>query len=92
MEKAVLPDHEYNHALCLKMHADIDNRLERGEQTMNAIYKLLRGNGDIGLVTRVDRIEQAFARNQSLLWRIITPALPLIYGAILAAIVMYLQS
>ena len=83
---------EYNHELCVKLHADIEHRLERGDQTMNAIYKLLRGNGDIGLVTRVDRIEQAFARNQSLLWRVLTPALPLIYGAIVAGLVMYLQS
>lgn len=83
---------EYNHELCVKLHADIEHRLERGDETMNAIYKLLRGNGDIGLVTRVDRIEQAFARNQSLLWRVLTPALPLIYGIIAAAIVMYLQS
>ena len=91
MDKAV-SEVEYNHALCLKMHADIDKRLEHGDQTMNAIYKLLRGNGDIGLVTRVDRIEQAFARNQSLLWRVLTPALPLIYGIIAAGLVMYLQS
>jgi len=83
---------EYNHDLCIKMHADIDKRLERGDQTMNAIYRMLRGNGDIGLVTRVDRIEQAFARNQSLLWRFLTPALPLIYGIVAAAIVLYLQS
>ena len=83
---------EYNHELCVKLHADIEHRLERGDQTMNAIYKLLRGNGDIGLVTRVDRIEQAFARNQSLLWRVLTPALPLIYGIVAAAIVLYLQS
>jgi len=83
---------EYNHDLCIKMHADIEHRLERGDQTMNAIYRMLRGNGDIGLVTRVDRIEQAFARNQSLLWRFLTPALPLIYGIVAAAIVLYLQS
>lgn len=80
---------EYNHDLCIKLHTDIDKRLERGDQTMNAIYKLLRGNGEVGLVTRVDRIEQAYARNQSLLWRILTPALPLIYGAIAALVVMY---
>jgi hypothetical protein len=83
---------EYNHELCVKLHADIEHRLERGDETMNAIYKLLRGNGDIGIVTRVDRIEQAFARNQSLLWRVLTPALPIIYGIIAAAIVLYLQS
>lgn len=83
---------EYNHELCVKLHADIEHRLERGDQTMNAIYKLLRGNGDIGLVTRVDRLEQMYTRNQSLLWRFLTPALPLIYGIIAAAIVLYLQS
>lgn len=83
---------EYNHDLCIKLHADIEKRLEHGDQTMNAIYRLLRGNGDIGLVTRVDRIEQAFARNQSLLWRILTPALPLIYGAIAALVVMYFSA
>ncbi len=83
---------EYNHDLCIKMHADIDKRLERGDQTMNAIYKLLRGNGDIGLVTRLDRLEQMYTRNQSLLWRFLTPALPLIYGIVAAAIVLYLQS
>lgn len=83
---------EYNHDLCIKMHADIDKRLEHGDQTMNAIYKLLRGNGDIGLVTRLDRLEQVYMRNQSLLWRFLTPALPLIYGIVAAAIVLYLQS
>ena len=83
---------EYNHDLCIKMHADIDKRLEHGDQTMNAIYKLLRGNGDIGLVTRLDRLEQMYTRNQSLLWRFLTPALPLIYGIVAAAIVLYLQS
>ena len=82
---------EYNHDLCIKMHADIDKRLEHGDQTMNAIYKLLRGNGDIGLATRLDRLEQMYARNQSLLWRFLTPALPLIYGIVAAAIVLYLQ-
>lgn len=85
-------EQQYNHDLCIKIHADIDKRLEHGDQTMNAIYRMLRGNGDIGLVTRVDRIEQAFARNQSLLWRVLTPALPLIYGIVAAAIVLYLQS
>lgn len=83
---------EYNHDLCIKMHADIDKRLEHGDQTMNAIYKLLRGNGEIGLATRLDRLEQMYARNQSLLWRFLTPALPLIYGIVAAAIVLYLQS
>ena len=83
---------EYNHELCVKLHADIDKRLEHGDQTMNAIYKLLRGNGDIGLATRLDRLEQMYARNQSLLWRFLTPALPLIYGIVAAAIVLYLQS
>ena len=83
---------EYNHDLCIKIHADIDKRLEHGDQTMNAIYKLLRGNGDIGLATRLDRLEQMYTRNQSLLWRFLTPALPLIYGIVAAAIVLYLQS
>ena len=83
---------EYNHDLCIKMHADIDKRLEHGDQTMNAIYKLLRGNGEIGLATRLDRLEQMYARNQSLFWRFLTPALPLIYGIVAAAIVLYLQS
>jgi len=83
---------EYNHDLCIKIHADIDKRLEHGDQTMNAIYKLLRGNGDIGLATRLDRLEQMYTRDQSLLWRFLTPALPLIYGIVAAAIVLYLQS
>ena len=83
---------EYNHDLCIKLHADIDKRLEHGDQTMNAIYKLLRGNGEIGLATRLDRLEQMYARNQSLFWRFLTPALPLIYGIVAAAIVLYLQS
>ena len=83
---------EYNHELCVKLHADIDKRLEHGDQTMHAIYKLLRGNGEIGLATRLDRLEQMYARNQSLLWRFLTPALPLIYGIVAAAIVLYLQS
>ena len=83
---------EYNHELCVKLHADIDKRLEHGDQTMNAIYKLLRGNGDIGLATRLDRLEQMYTRNQSLFWRFLTPALPLIYGIVAAAIVLYLQS
>jgi len=59
---------------------------------MNAIYKLLRGNGDLGLITRVNRIEQAISRNESLLWRVLTPALPLIYGAIAAMVVLWMQS
>ena len=83
---------EYNHDLCIKLHQEIDRRLDKGETTMNAIFNILRDNGKVGLMTRVDRIERAIDRNESLLWRILTPALPLIYGGIAALVVLWLQS
>jgi hypothetical protein len=86
-------EQQYNHDLCLKLHADIEHRLERGDQMMQAIWTVLRdGNGKPSHETRIDRIERAMERNNSLLWRFLTPALPLIYGVIAAGVVMYLQS
>mgnify|MGYP006883600571 CR=1 FL=1 len=90
---------EYNHELCIRLHQELDKRLESGENTMNAIYAILRDNGKVGLMTRVDRLEQAFVslqkmqeRRDSMIWRFIQPGLPLFYGLVAAAVWAYIQN
>ena len=43
-------------------------RFDRIEKKLDAIDKLLRGNGSIGLVTRIDRIEEAERRRRKWTW------------------------
>jgi hypothetical protein len=76
----------YNHDLCDHKHKEIDSRLEKGEAKMNALSEAIHGNGKPGLNGRVDKIELILQRQESLMWRILQPALPVIYGLLLAGL------
>lgn len=76
----------YNHDLCEHLHREINTRLDKGETRMNALSEAIHGNGKPGLNGRVDKIELILQRQESLMWRFLQPALPIIYGLILAGI------
>ena len=81
----------YNQELCERKHQEIEHELAQERETMARICEILRGNGKSGLIARVDSIEQILVRQESVFWRILTPALPMLYGAIMAAIIYYLK-
>jgi hypothetical protein len=83
---------DYNAELCTQIHKDLETRIVNAE-------RILFGNGNSGIVRKVDRLEHAFTSLQkiqeqrnSLFLKILTPALPLIYGSIAAAIWAYIHS
>lgn len=76
---------QYNRELCAEMHREINSRLDKGEIKMNDHERILRGdgNGNKGVVHRVDTVEQCIVEmrrermeNNTLFWRFMTPCIP----------------
>ena len=82
----------YNQELCDQKHRSIEEDRHEDRQVIHDIVEILRGNGKPGLITRLDRVERRQDAADSLFWRVLTPALPLIYGAIAAALYCWIRS
>lgn len=72
----------YNEKQCDERHVNVNDWQHEKDGELKRIWKILTGNGDIGLVGRVDRIEQILVRQQSVFWRLVTPAIPTLYFAV----------
>ena len=67
-----------------EFHCSEYARLIRMEESLINIDKCLRGNGDRGLKDRVKNLEDLHLSQNTVFWRFLTPALPVLYGAVFA--------
>ena len=58
------------------------------KKSLSIIDKSLRGNGKVGMVVRIDRLEQAEATRSRLLWVIATTVIGLLVATIWHGIVI----
>ena len=75
----------YNHDLCEYTHRKIESRLEQGESKMTALEKC--GNNH---EQRLAIMETVAARQESLWWRLVTPAMGMVSGVATALAVWIL--
>ena len=75
----------YNQKLCEHTHTEVDRRLEKSEMKITEHDSILKGdgNGNKGVVHRVDTVEQCIIEmrrermeSNTLFWRIATPCIP----------------
>ena len=86
-----MEERHYNKELCEHSHAEIDKRLDKGEEKMKLhdLILLGDGNGNKGVVHRVYTVEQCLVElerqrqeSNNLFWRIMTPCIPTVILAL----------